>query len=52
MNETLQQALFEYLEAVETATKKLKQQIADQLPQNQPETISENTFSVLNFEQR
>ena len=54
MNETLQQALFEYLEAVETATKKLKQQIVNQLPQNQQtETAtSESNCSVLNFEQR
>jgi hypothetical protein len=54
MNETLQQAIFEYLEAVETATKKFKQKIANQLPQNQPtETAaSENIFSVLTFEQR
>ena len=52
MNETLQQAIFEYTEAVEEATKKLKQTIADQLPQNQPESISENIFSVLTFEQR
>jgi len=52
MNKTLQQAIFEYLEAVEAATKRFKQKIADQLPQNQPESISENIFSVLTFEQR
>jgi hypothetical protein len=54
MNETLQQAIFEYLEAVETATQKFKQKIANQLPQNQPTqtTASENIFSVLTFEQR
>lgn len=54
MNEPLQQALYEYLEAVEAATKKLKQKIADQLPQNQPTetTASESIFSVLTFEHR
>ena len=54
MNKTLQQALYEYLEAVEAATKKLKQKIAEQLPQKQPpETAaSESIFSILNFEQR
>lgn len=52
MNESLQHALYEYLEAVEAATKKLKQQIADQPSQNQPESTPENIFSVLTFEQR
>ena len=54
MNKTLQQALYEYLEAVEVATKRLKQKIADQLQQNQStETAaSERVFSVLNFEHR
>jgi hypothetical protein len=48
MDKTLQEALLEYLEAVEAATEKLKQQIKNQ----QTEQTSESLFEALNFEQR
>ena len=49
MSEKIQQAIYEYLESVEAATKQLKQQISNQQTN---ETISENIFFALNFEQR
>ena len=49
MSEKTQQAILEYLESVEAATKQLKQQISNQQTN---ETISENIFLALNFEQR
>lgn len=54
MNETIQKALFEYLETVEAATKKLKQQLAHQSSQKQQISTAalESIFSVLTFEQR
>ncbi|HDQ05965.1 MAG TPA: hypothetical protein ENN36_04490 [Candidatus Bathyarchaeota archaeon] len=48
MDKTLQESLLEYLEAVEAATKKFKQQIKNQ----QTEQTSEGIFNSLNFEQR
>jgi len=53
MDKNLQEALLEYLEKLETATTKLKQQISNQpTPNTQPEEASESIFNVLNFEQR
>jgi hypothetical protein len=49
MDKTLQEALLEYLEAVESATKKLKQQIRNQTKDQQ---TPESLFETLNFEQR
>ena len=49
MSEKIQQAILKYLESVEAATKQLKQQISNQQTN---ETISENIFFALNFEQR
>lgn len=49
MDKTLKEAVIEYLETLEKATKKLKQQISNQSKNQQtPESI----FETLNFEQR
>jgi hypothetical protein len=48
LDKTLKEALLEYLEAVASATEKLKQQIKNQ----QTEQTSEGIFNNLNFEQR